>query len=206
MSRSLYAFAFLAVVGFVLWAVSTRPAVDGVEVAGTTLPAVAVSITTTSTTFPVPEVLAEEVLALTRLDGWLQSDVESLEELKGQVVVVQFWTFGCINCKRTLANLRDIYFEHGDRPDFEIVGVHSPEFDREAVVSNIEAALVDLEIDWPIALDTDKVNFFQWQGKRAYWPRTYVLDKQGRLRFDHIGEGHYEELRKTVAYLLEEGA
>ena len=135
------------------------------------------------------------------LDGWLQSDVESLEELRGKVVVVQFWTFGCINCKNTLDNLSALYDRHkGD--DFEVVGVHAPEFEFEKDVEAIQEAAVDLGVTWPIALDTAKFNFFRWQGSRAWWPRTFVLDRDGVIRFDHIGEGAYDELNATVAALL----
>ena len=135
------------------------------------------------------------------IDGWLQSDIGSLEDLRGRVVVVQFWTFGCHNCKATLPNLRALYAEHqGD--DFEIVGIHSPEFDYEKEPEAIVAAADELGVTWPIALDTRKRTFFGWQGGPAYWPRTYVLDREGHIRFDHIGEGAYEELNEAVAYLL----
>ena len=138
---------------------------------------------------------------LARLDGWLQTDITSLEDLRGKVVVVQFWTFGCINCKNTLANLRALYDQHQGE-DFEVVGVHSPEFSYEEDPVAIGEAAVDLGVTWPIALDTDKFNFFRWQGGRAYWPRTYVLDRDGHIRFDHIGEGAYDELNETVIALL----
>ena len=117
------------------------------------------------------------------------------------MVVVQFWTFGCINCKNTLANLRALYDQHQGE-DFEVVGVHSPEFSYEEDPVAIGEAAVDLGVTWPIALDTDKFNFFRWQGGRAYWPRTYVLDRDGHIRFDHIGEGAYDEINATVAQLL----
>jgi thiol-disulfide isomerase/thioredoxin len=135
------------------------------------------------------------------LDGWLQSEVSAIEDLRGRVVVVQFWTFGCINCKNTLANLQHLAAAHaGD--DFEIVGVHSPEFDYEKDPAAIAAAAADLGVTWPIALDTGKSNFFTWQGSPAYWPRTYVIDREGEIRFDHIGEGAYDELNAAVDLLL----
>ena len=138
---------------------------------------------------------------LVAIDGWLQSDVESLEELRGNVVVVQFWTFGCINCKRTLDNLSELYATHqGDA--FEIVGIHSPEFAFEEDPAAIAEAAAELGVSWPIALDTSRRTFFTWQGSPAYWPRTYVLDPEGNVRFDHIGEGAYDELNAAVASLL----
>ena len=135
------------------------------------------------------------------IDGWLQADVESLEDLRGNVVVVQFWTFGCYNCKATLPNLEALYAEH-QGADFEIVGVHSPEFDYEKEPAAITEAAVELGVTWPIAMDTKRQSFHVWQGSPAYWPRTYVLDQEGRIRFDHIGEGAYEELNAAVATLL----
>ncbi len=97
--------------------------------------------------------------------------------------------------------VRALYAEHqGD--DFEIVGIHSPEFDYEKEPEAIAAAADEFGVTWPIALDTRKRTFFGWQGGPAYWPRTYVLDREGHIRFDHIGEGAYEELNEAVAYLL----
>ena len=150
-----------------------------------------------------PPILSETNLGLVDLDGWLQSGFTSLEELRGKVVVVDFWTFGCINCKRTIPHLQKLYETYSDQ-GLEIVGVHAPEFSYEADVDNIKQALIDLGVVWPIALDTNKKNFRAWQKGRAFWPRKFVLDKQGRIRWDHIGEGAYDDLTATVAYLLEE--
>lgn len=138
---------------------------------------------------------------LYEIDGWLQSDIASLDDLLGKVVVVQFWTIGCHNCRATIPNLEALYDEHrGD--DFEIVGIHSPEFDYEKDPAAIAEAAGELGVTWPIALDTAKRTFFSWQKSPAYWPRTYVLDRDGRIRFDHIGEGAYEDLNEAVATLL----
>jgi thiol-disulfide isomerase/thioredoxin len=158
------------------------------------------SSTTTQTTIAALDDLGPAP-PLEDLDGWLQSDVSSLEDLRGKVVVIQFWTFGCHNCKATLPNLEALYAEHaGD--DFEIVGIHSPEFDYEKGADAISAAAEKLGVTWPIALDTRKRTFHSWQGSPAYWPRTYVLDREGNIRFDHIGEGAYDQLNQTVATLL----
>lgn len=190
--------ALVGIVAIVVWA-AYRPAGD--EPAKTP-----VAILTTSTTTTVPEL---ENLGtpkqLVAIDGWLQSDVTSLEELRGQVVVVQFWTFACHNCKATLDNLAALYAEHRD-DGLEVVGIHSPEFEFEEDVDNITAAAADLGVTWPIALDTTQRTFFHWQGSPAYWPRTYVLDREGDIRFDHIGEGKYDELNATVRFLLEQPA
>lgn len=159
---------------------------------------------TTITTIPTPEVLREVHPRLVDIDGWLQSEVVSLEELRGQVVIVEFWTFGCYNCKNRLPYTQEIYAKYRDR-GLEIVGIHSPEFKYEEDVDNIREAMVELGVTWPVVLDTRRRTFWEWQaGGTAYWPRTYVLDRDGRVRFDHIGEGKYRELEQTVAFLLNE--
>ncbi len=138
--------------------------------------------------------------------GWLQSDVTSLEELQGAVVAVQFWTFGCSNCKATLPHIQELYQKYHDQ-GFEIVGVHAPEFDYEADVDNITAAAADLGVTWPIALDPTKHTFRSWQdGSKAFWPRVYLLDRNGHIRYDHIGEGRYDQIDAAVQALLAEPA
>ncbi len=140
---------------------------------------------------------------LVDLDGWLQAPADTeLSDFDGQVHVVQFWTFGCINCKRTLDNMAALYERHQD-DEFEIIGVHAPEFSFEEDVDSIASAAVDLNVSWPIALDTRKTNFRAWQPGRRFWPRTFVVDQLGQIRFDRIGEGAYERLNETVAYLIE---
>jgi thiol-disulfide isomerase/thioredoxin len=169
---------------------STSPAAVTGSVSGNTAPAAA----TPPVLRPAP--------TLKRLDGWLQADISSLGELRGRVVILQFWTFGCSNCRATLPHLADIYSTYRSA-GLEIVGVHSPEFDYEKDPDAILEAAERLGVTWPIALDTAKVNFHAWQeGATAYWPRTYVIDQQGQIRFDHIGEGAYDDLEATVAALL----
>ena len=141
---------------------------------------------------------------LRELDGWLQTEATSFEDFDGQVRIVQFWTFGCYNCRNTIPALQGIY-ERWQPEGLEIIGVHSPEFEREKEVDAIAAAAVDHGVTWPIALDTEKTNFRDWQPGRRFWPRTFVIDQNGDVRFNHIGEGRYEELEETVAYLVENG-
>ena len=144
---------------------------------------------------------------LTDIDGWINADPSTtgLSSYSGQVRIVQYWTFGCFNCKNTLPHLKEIYNRY--QPEgLEIIGVHAPEFDYEADPANISAAVVELGVNWPVALDTSKTNFRSWQDDRRFWPRTYVLDQNGNIRFDHIGEGAYDELEATVAHLLANGA
>ena len=167
-----------------------------------------------ATTVPATTVPAEpiEVLGeadtLTGLDGWLNTDAASLEEIRAanKLTVVQFWTFGCRNCKNTLEALGQLYADFRDH-GVEIVGVHSPEFSYEADVNNIIEASADLGVVWPIALDTNKRNFHRWQeGNLGYWPRVYVIDSDNQIRFDRTGDGRatYEKLYETVEQLLAE--
>lgn len=161
----------------------------------------------TSTTVDVPD-LPDRGLhpELVDIDGWLQSDVTSLEELRGKVVAVQFWTFGCSNCKATLPHMRELYENYRDQ-GFEIVGVHAPEFDFEADQADIVEAAGELGVTWPIALDPNKRTFHSWQeGPTAHWPRVYLLDRNGHVRFDHIGEGRYGDIDAAVTALLAEPA
>ncbi len=140
------------------------------------------------------------------LDGWLQAgDITSLADTEGQVRIVQIWTFACHNCKATIPHLKSIYDDYRD-DGLEIIGVHAPEFDFEKSPEAIQEAAIDLGVDWPIALDTNRTSMHIWQERPRYWPRTYVVDVDGNIRYDHIGEGKYDELRNTVAYLLNDAA
>lgn len=143
---------------------------------------------------------------LVDIDGWLQTDITSLEQLEGQVVAVQFWTFDCSNWLATLDHMKQLYANYHDH-GFEIVGIHSPEFDYEAIPDNVAAAAERLGVTWPIALDTNKQTFHSWQdGSTSYWPRIYLLDRAGHMRYDHIGEGRYDEIDAAVRALLAEPA
>lgn len=141
---------------------------------------------------------------LLEIDEWLQSDITSLEELQGKVVAVQFWTFGCHNCKATIPHMQALY-EKYDRDDFEIVGVHAPEFDFERDPAAIAQAAIDLGVSWPIALDTEKKSFRSWQTDRRFWPRLYLIDQDGNIRYDKIGEGKYDVIDAAVGALINEG-
>lgn len=141
---------------------------------------------------------------LTGLDGWLQTDATSLDSFSGQVRIVQFWTYSCDDCTATFPHLREIYADYHPM-GLEIIGVHAPEFEYERDPNNVAAAATELGVTWPIALDTDKSSFRSWQQDQRFWPRTYVLDQNGEIRFNHIGKGDYEELAATVDYLITNG-
>lgn len=166
----------------------------------------AVPAPTTTTEAPVLEEVPENLgprLGLEDLDGWLNTDIASLDELDGQVVLVEMWTFGCHNCQARIPHNQELYAAYKDQ-GFEIVGVHAPEFNHEADFDNIVNAVERLGVTWPVALDTEKQNFRAWQeGGRRFWPRTFLIDQNGDIRYDHIGEGRYDEVEQTVAWLLD---
>lgn len=152
---------------------------------------------------PEPERLGQ-ALDLEELDGWINTEADSFDAFDGQVRIVQFWTFSCYNCTATLPFLQDIY-QTWEPEGLEIIGVHAPEFEFERDPAAVTEATVDLGVTWPVALDTDKRNFRSWQPGRRFWPRTFVIDQEGEVRFNHIGEGRYDDLEATVAYLIENG-
>ncbi len=161
---------------------------------------------TTTTTTEALEVAPENYgprKDLVNLDGWRNTDNTSIDDFNGKVLLVEMWTFGCSNCKARIPHNQALYAATS-RDDFDIIGVHAPEFSFEAEIPNIEDAIERLGVTWPVAIDTNKENFRAWQeGGRRFWPRTYVIDQNGDIRYDHIGEGRYEELAQTVQYLID---
>jgi cytochrome c biogenesis protein CcdA/thiol-disulfide isomerase/thioredoxin len=124
-----------------------------------------------------------------------------LESLRGKVVLVDFWTYSCINCIRTLPYLKAWYEAYKDR-GLVIVGVHSPEFAFEKVPANVARAMRDLGVTWPVALDGD---YAQWRAYgNKYWPAHYFIDAKGRVRYWHFGEGDYAESEAVLKVLLAE--
>jgi len=125
------------------------------------------------------------------------------ESLKGKVVLVDFWTYSCINCIRTQPFLKKIYDTYKD-DGLVIVGVHTPEFAFEKVPANVSDAIQKAGLTYPIALDAD---YGTWNAyANHYWPAGYFFDRQGRLRFTHFGEGNYDEQEQVIRDLLAEGA
>ena len=134
---------------------------------------------------------------------WIQTDATAFDDFSGKVIAVQFWTFGCHNCQATWPHKRELYAKYGG-DDFEIVGVHAPEFDFERDVDAVAATAEENGLTWPIAIDNDKLNFRSWQ-ERRFWPRVFLIDRDGNIRYDHIGEGAYDEIDAAVGALIAEG-
>lgn len=137
----------------------------------------------------------------TGITNWLNSKPLTLADLKGKVVLVDFWTYSCINCLRTLPNNRAWYQNYG--PDnFVLVGVHAPEFAFEKETANVQKALEQFNITYPVAQDN---NFTTWKAyNNQYWPAAYLIDARGHLRLTHFGEGNTEELDGAIRTLLAE--
>jgi cytochrome c biogenesis protein CcdA/thiol-disulfide isomerase/thioredoxin len=133
--------------------------------------------------------------------AWLNSEPLSFESLRGKVVLLDFWTYSCINCLRTLPYLRS--WDRAYRDDgLVIVGVHTPEFAFERDRGNVEAAVERLEVRYPVALDNAYGTWNAWANR--YWPASYFVDRRGHVRFAHFGEGAYEEKEEVIRTLLAE--
>ena len=140
---------------------------------------------------------------LVGVDPWLNTpDGEPLRlaALRDRVVLLEFWTFACVNCRRTIPFLRRMHGRY--RPDLTVVGVHSPEFAFERSVENVERAVREHGLEYPVGLDND---FVAWgaYGNR-YWPTLYLIDRAGRIRYTHIGEGSYGPTEAAIRTLLAE--
>jgi cytochrome c biogenesis protein CcdA/thiol-disulfide isomerase/thioredoxin len=155
---------------------------------------------------PQPELKAGEPLpvegtfpSLAGATQWLNSPPLSAESLRGKVVLVDFWTYSCINCIRALPYVRgwaDKYKDHG----LVVIGVHAPEFAFEKNPANVAKAVKDLGVDYPVALDND---YAIWKGfDNQYWPAHYFIDAQGRIRHHHFGEGEYRQSEDVIRQLL----
>lgn len=133
---------------------------------------------------------------------WINTgDPLTMADLEGKVVLLDFWTYSCINCVRTIPYLRAWYDEYKDY-GLEIIGVHSPEFPFERNRGNVEQAVEELQITWPVVLDND---FAQWQSyNNRYWPAHFFIDGSGEIRYFHFGEGSYQESEQVIRTLLEE--
>ena len=150
---------------------------------------------------PVSAAAQSELASLERAIEWINSPPLKASELRGKVVLVDFWTYTCVNWLRTLPYVRawaEKYRDHG----LVVIGVHTPEFSFEKNVSNVRWAVKDMRVGYPVAIDSDYVI---WRGFRNnYWPALYFIDSQGRIRHQHFGEGAYEQSEMVIKRLLME--
>jgi thiol-disulfide isomerase/thioredoxin len=142
--------------------------------------------------------------ALPDLSGavtWLNSPPLNAAALKGKVVLVDFWTYSCINCLRTVPYVRAWAEKYKDQ-GLVVIGVHAPEFAFEKDVDNVKKAVGDLKITYPVAIDN---NYAIWRGfNNNYWPAHYFIDAKGQIRHHHFGEGDYDESERVIQQLLNE--
>jgi cytochrome c biogenesis protein CcdA/thiol-disulfide isomerase/thioredoxin len=132
---------------------------------------------------------------------WLNSKPLTPEGLKGKVVLIDFWTYSCINCLRAIPYVRAWAQKYKDQ-GLVVIGVHAPEFAFEKNIKNVRSAVTDLKIDYPVAIDND---YAIWRAfNNQYWPAHYFIDAEGRIRHHHFGEGEYDESERTIQRLLAE--
>lgn len=143
--------------------------------------------------------LGNQAPEFTGIDAWVNSAPLSITDFEDQVVLIDFWTYTCVNCLRTLPYLQEWqakYKDHG----LNIIGVHTPEFDFEKITDNVQRAADDLGVDWAIAQDNE---FGTWRAfSNQFWPAKYLIDKDGVVRYTHFGEGGYGETELAIRELL----
>jgi thiol-disulfide isomerase/thioredoxin len=132
---------------------------------------------------------------------WINSEPLTLKGLQGRVVLIEFWTFACYNCRNTLPSLKKWDAQYREK-GLTIIGVHTPELDFERDIDQLRREVAALGIKYPVITDTD---YSTWKayGVEA-WPTVFVLDKQGRVRWTHVGEGYYDQTEEVIKKLLAE--
>ncbi|MGE5377351.1 MAG: redoxin domain-containing protein [Bacteroidota bacterium] len=142
---------------------------------------------------PAPE-LANET--------WLNVDSPlRLADLRGRVVLLEMWTFGCINCQHVMPSLKEWHSKYKNQ-GLVIIGNHYPEFSYESDLANLRAAIQQNGIEYAVAQDNDGATWKAYQNR--YWPTLYLIDKQGHIRYVHVGEGRYQETEANIQALLAE--
>ena len=134
---------------------------------------------------------------------WINSEPLTLKGLQERVVLIEFWTFACYNCRNTLPTVKKWDAQYRDK-GLTIIGVHTPESDLERNVNDLRREVAELGIKYPVVTDND---YSTWKAYNVYaWPTVFVLDKQGRVRWTHVGEGYYDQTEQVIKKLLAEEA
>jgi thiol-disulfide isomerase/thioredoxin len=166
--------------------------------------AAALTLTFASPSFgggDIPATEAQAAPEFHNIDTWLNSQPLKLEELRGKVVLVDFWTYTCINCLNHLPYVKDWNEKYKDK-GLVVVGVHTPEFAYEKSTKNVKDAIQRLQIKYAVAQDN---GYGTWKAfKNQYWPAVYLIDKQGKIVYSHFGEGSYGTTEKKIQALLAE--
>lgn len=142
-------------------------------------------------TYPAPPIQG--------IEAWINSPPLRLVDLHGKVVLIDFWTYSCINCLRTIPYIKDWYRRYHDK-GLVIIGIHTPEFDFEKKLDNVKAAVKQYGIAYPVALDNQFVTWRNYQNH--YWPAHYLINKKGFVIYRHFGEGEYDVMENNIRYLL----
>ena len=136
------------------------------------------------------------------IEAWINGGPLTMEELRGKVVLIDFWTYTCINCIHTFPFLKEMHAKYAD-DGLVIVGVHSPEFEFEKSYDNVVEATQNDALVWTMAQDNDFITWRRYNNR--YWPAEYLIDKDGVVRYTHFGEGAYAETEDVIRELLAEG-
>jgi thiol-disulfide isomerase/thioredoxin len=134
------------------------------------------------------------------INNWFNSAPLSMGSLRGKVVLVDFWTFGCVNCVNTLPHVTALYEKYRNK-GLVVVGVHTPETPFERSAASVQAAMKRHGITYPVAQDNDSRTWDAYRNQ--YWPAQYIVDQSGNIVFEHAGEGRYDEIERTIARLLD---
>ena len=137
-------------------------------------------------------------------EKWINTEMPlTLADMRGKVVLIEFWTFGCYNCKNTLPEMKK-WYEKYKSDSFEMIGIHCPEFDNERNFDNVKENVNELGIKYPVATDNAFYNWYNYNVDA--WPTIFIIDKQGNIRYRHVGEGSYKKTEETIKELLKEEA
>lgn len=132
---------------------------------------------------------------------WINSPAITRADLKGKVTLVEIWTFGCFNCLNALPHIKATAAKY-TAAGLVTIGVHTPEFDREKIATNVSRRVQELGVTFPVVMDNDFAIWHRFNNR--FWPSVYIVDKQGRIRFHHDGEGRYADIDDAVRMLLAE--
>ena len=180
------------------------PAIDVDESAAETDDSAAVAVEPTPTpVLPEPDRTGDEPLApeLRNTGAWINSEPFTLESRRGEVVLIDFWTFSCVNCIRTLPYLKSWHDKYADS-GLVLLGVHAPEFEFEHVLENVQEAVDEFGLLYPIVQDNERGTWRAFRNR--FWPAKYLIDRDGYIRYTHFGEGRYAETEQWIRKLLEE--
>ncbi len=159
----------------------------------------AAAMATSATAIAGPLKNSSPAPEFTGIEKWLNSDPLTIQQLRGKVVLVDFWTYTCVNCINTLPYVKGWNQKYKDQ-GLAVIGVHTPEFPFERSTDNVRKAIKRLDISFPVAQDN---RYATWRAyNNQYWPAFYLIDRKGQVVYTHFGEGDYAETEATIKALL----